>query len=77
VRTNPGQLMSANIVIGEVVHLWLRDEIVDDAWRIDQEALHTLGRMGGPSYVRTRERIDFVRGRQALSTPVPWSEEDA
>lgn len=74
VRTHPGQHMSANIVIGEVVHIWLRDDLVDDAWHIDQEALHTLGRMGGAAYVRTREQVDFVRGRAALTTPVPWKD---
>lgn len=75
VRTNPGQHMSANIVIGEVVHVWLRDDIVDDAWHIDQEALKTVGRMGGPAYVRTARRYDFVRGREALETPLPWDDD--
>lgn len=76
IRTNPGAHMSANIVIGEVVHVWLRDDIVDDAWHIDQEALHNLGRLGGPSYVRTRDRVDFVRGRAALDAPLPWNTDE-
>jgi flavin reductase (DIM6/NTAB) family NADH-FMN oxidoreductase RutF len=76
VRTNPGQHMSANIVIGEVVHVWLRDDIVDDAWHIDQDVLHNIGRVGGPEYVRTRDRFKFVRGREALKAPLPWAEED-
>jgi flavin reductase (DIM6/NTAB) family NADH-FMN oxidoreductase RutF len=77
VQTNPGAHMSANLVIGEVVHVWLRDGIVDDAWHVDQEALHTLGRMGGPAYVRTRTRFDFVRGREALDQPLPWTREES
>lgn len=74
---NPGEPMSANIVIGEVVHVWLRDDVVDDAWHVDQDALRTLGRLGGPSYVRTRKRFDFVRGREALTKPAPWDEDEA
>lgn len=76
VHTNPGGHMSANIVIGQVVHLWLRDELVDDTWNVDQAALSSIGRVGGPSYVRTRQRFDFVRGRKALTTPVPWGADD-
>lgn len=75
VSTNPGEHMSANIVIGRVEHVWLHDDVVDDAWHIDQEALGAVGRVGGPEYVRTRTRYAFVRGREALERPLPWEDE--
>lgn len=75
VKPNPGAPLSANVVVGEVVHVWIRDDLVDDAWNISQEGLHTMGRIGGPSYVRTREQLPFVRGREALTTPLPWKDD--
>lgn len=72
VRTNPGAPMAGNLVIAEVVHVWLKDELVDERWHIDPDRLRTVGRLGGPSYCRTRPRYDFVRGRAALETPTPF-----
>ncbi|HJL16432.1 MAG TPA: flavin reductase family protein [Sandaracinaceae bacterium LLY-WYZ-13_1] len=75
VRTNPGRPMAGNLVIAEVVHVWLDDGLADERWRVDQDRLRTVGRLGGPSYCRTRPRFDFVRGREALITPLPFDPE--
>lgn len=66
VRTNPGVAASGNVVIGEVVHVWVRDELINERLHIDPGALDAIGRMGGLSYCRTNERFELPRGRAAL-----------
>jgi flavin reductase (DIM6/NTAB) family NADH-FMN oxidoreductase RutF len=66
---NPGVPAGGNIVIGEVVHLYIRDGLVDGRWRVDQEGLRAIGRMGGPVYTRTRERFEMPQGVGAFSVP--------
>jgi flavin reductase (DIM6/NTAB) family NADH-FMN oxidoreductase RutF len=73
VRLAPGVPLSGNLVIGEIVHVWVRDEIIDEALEIDLEGLDALGRLGGASYCRVTDRFDLVRGRPALSVPDPLS----
>jgi flavin reductase (DIM6/NTAB) family NADH-FMN oxidoreductase RutF len=48
------------LVLGEVLRFHV-DEGVLDGDRIDPERLKAIGRMGGPTYVRTRDRFDLVR----------------
>jgi flavin reductase (DIM6/NTAB) family NADH-FMN oxidoreductase RutF len=67
IRTNPGAPAGGNIVLGEVVHVFVRDDLVNERMHIDQ-ALGTVGRMGGTSYCRTRDRLDIPMGRRALET---------
>ena len=39
------------VVLGVVEHLWVRDALVDaERYRIDQDALHAVGRLGGGRY---------------------------
>jgi flavin reductase (DIM6/NTAB) family NADH-FMN oxidoreductase RutF len=66
---NPGAPAGGNIVIGEVVHLFVRDGLVDGRWRIDQGALRAIGRMGGPVYTRTSERFEMPQGLGAFDVP--------
>ena len=49
-----------SVVIGEVVRFHLREELFDN-FRVDAEGLQAIGRMGGPSYCRTRDRFDMQR----------------
>jgi flavin reductase (DIM6/NTAB) family NADH-FMN oxidoreductase RutF len=49
-----------SIVIGEVVRFHLREDLFDN-FRVDAEGLRAVGRMGGPSYCRTRDRFDMQR----------------
>lgn len=67
VRTNPGKPAGGNVVIGEVVHIVADDEVIDDRHRIDPDRLAAIGRMGGASYCRTRDRFDLPRGKEAMS----------
>jgi flavin reductase (DIM6/NTAB) family NADH-FMN oxidoreductase RutF len=52
--------MGGNLVLGEVVRFHVDDDIVDD-YRIDPGKLRAVGRMAGPTYVRTRDRFDMAR----------------
>lgn len=67
IRTNPGQPAGGNIVIGEVVRVHVRDDIINERHHIDAATLDAIGRMGGPgAYCTTREAIEIPPGRAAL-----------
>ena len=50
------------IVLGEVVRFHLREDLFED-FRVDPAGLDAVGRMAGNSWVRTRDRIEFIRPR--------------
>ncbi|MCC7275249.1 MAG: flavin reductase family protein [Alphaproteobacteria bacterium] len=52
-----------SILVGEVVHLHVRDDAVTDPVRlhVDPGRLDIVGRLGGFGYVRTTERFDMKR----------------
>jgi len=52
--------LGGNLVLGEVVRFHIADHMVDN-FRIDPEKLRAVGRMGGNSYTRTRDRFDMLR----------------
>jgi flavin reductase (DIM6/NTAB) family NADH-FMN oxidoreductase RutF len=66
VRTNPGEPGGGNVVIGEVVHIVIDDEVVNSRLHIDPAKLAAVGRMGGLMYCTTRDVFEMVRGRAAL-----------
>ncbi len=77
IRTNPGQPGGGNIVLGRVVHIHVRDDLADDAFRArfhtDPAKLRAIGRMGGMGYCKTGDlvggaspRFEMVMGRGAL-----------
>jgi flavin reductase (DIM6/NTAB) family NADH-FMN oxidoreductase RutF len=49
-----------SVVLGEVLRFHLREDLVEN-FRIDPEKLAAVGRMGGPTYVRTHDRFDLKR----------------
>src|ERR1700722_16409473 len=49
-----------SIVLGEVVRFHVDDALVEN-FRIDPEKLAAIGRMGGTTYARTRDRFDLKR----------------
>lgn len=67
VRTNPGAPAGGNLVLGRVVHIYVRDDLVDERKRVDPDALAAVGRMGGWGYSTTRDRFDVPPGRRALA----------
>ncbi len=66
IRTNPGSPSGGNIVIGRVVHVFVRDGVVNERMHVDPDALGAIGRMGGRSYCSTRDRFEMPMGREAL-----------
>lgn len=71
IRTNPGRAAGGNIVVGEVVHAFVRDDLIDDRYRTDPAKLAAIGRMGGLGYTRTRDRFEMPMGREALKLIEP------
>jgi flavin reductase (DIM6/NTAB) family NADH-FMN oxidoreductase RutF len=49
-----------NLVIGEVIRMHVADDLVND-FKIDPDKLGAIGRMGGMSYTRTRDRFEMIR----------------
>lgn len=66
IRTNPGQPAGGNIVIGRVVHVFVRDDLVNQRYQIDQGKLDLIGRLGGLMYTRTRDRFEMPMGKEAM-----------
>lgn len=63
IRTNPGAIGGGNIVIGRVVRVHVREDVINERLHIDPGALDTVGRMGGLTYCTTRERFEQRMGR--------------
>jgi flavin reductase (DIM6/NTAB) family NADH-FMN oxidoreductase RutF len=73
-RTNPGAPAAGNLVLGRVVYVHLRDDLVNERMYVDPEKLRAIGRMGGFGYCRTGDRFEMPRGRTALNLPPePWT----
>lgn len=71
IRTNPGRPSGGNIVIGEVVHVFVRDDVIDARLHTDPGKLAAIGRMGGLGYCTTRQRFNMPPGKAALDLPDP------
>ena len=54
------KLHGSTIVLGDVLRFHVREDLVEN-FRIDADKLAAIGRMGGPTYVRTRDRFDLER----------------
>ncbi|MEI7657892.1 MAG: flavin reductase family protein [Phycisphaerae bacterium] len=63
IRTNPGVASGGNIVIGEVVRVHVDDGAINERLHLNADVLDLVGRMGGLSYCRTRDRFDLRMGR--------------
>lgn len=51
-----------SMVIGQVVHLFVRDELVDERDLINTDRLAAVGRMAGNDYCYTRDRFTIPNG---------------
>lgn len=52
---------AANVVFASIVCAHVSDTVLDGEGRVDPAKLDTIGRMGGESYVHTRQRFDLTR----------------
>lgn len=66
IRLSPGAPAGANIVIGDVVHVHVADEVLDGRGKVDSDALRAVGRMGSMCYALTRELVEIPFGARAL-----------
>ena len=48
------------LILGEVLRFHVLESLID-GYKIDPDKLNAIGRMGGPTYVRTRDRFDMQR----------------
>jgi flavin reductase (DIM6/NTAB) family NADH-FMN oxidoreductase RutF len=48
------------LVLGEVLRFHIKDSLLD-GYKIDPDGLKAIGRMGGPTYTRTRDRFVMQR----------------
>jgi flavin reductase (DIM6/NTAB) family NADH-FMN oxidoreductase RutF len=55
-----GLINGGNLVLGEVVRFHIDDSLTTN-FRIDPDKLRAIGRMGGNTYTRTRDRFDMIR----------------
>ncbi|HEY9879007.1 MAG TPA: flavin reductase family protein [Leptolyngbyaceae cyanobacterium] len=60
-----------HVVIGQVVHLFVRDDLVDGRYRIDTDKLAAIGRMAGYDYCRTLDRFTIPNGFPEPRQPKP------
>ncbi len=50
-----------NLVLGDVLRFHIQEEILIDDYKIDPARLLAVGRMGGPTYARTRDLFEMQR----------------
>lgn len=55
------RFLGGALVMGEVVRFHVRDSMINQICEIDPDQLNAVGRMAGPTYVRTKDRFDMVR----------------
>jgi len=48
------------LILGEVLRFHVLESLLD-GYKIDPDKLNAIGRMGGPTYVRTHDRFDMQR----------------
>jgi flavin reductase (DIM6/NTAB) family NADH-FMN oxidoreductase RutF len=47
------------IILGEVLGIFVRDDLVDERLRVDQHGMDAVGRLGGHSYARTQDQFEI------------------
>ena len=58
-----------HVVIGQVVHFFVRDDLLDDRYRIDTQRLRAIGRMAGHDYCHTTDQFTIPNGFPKPETP--------
>lgn len=72
IRLAPGVPASGVLVVGEIVHVHIHDELVGERMHIDPEALAPLARLAGGAFSRVTETFTMPRGAEALDATVPF-----
>ena len=66
-RTNGSEPLAGNVVLGEVVHIFVDAALVNEQMHVDATKLAAVGRMGGLEYCRTQDRFKMAMGKAALN----------
>jgi flavin reductase (DIM6/NTAB) family NADH-FMN oxidoreductase RutF len=53
--------LGGSLVMGEVLRFHVQDSMINQICEIDPDQLNAIGRMAGPTYVRTKDRFDMIR----------------
>lgn len=53
--------LAANVIFGNILKVYISDDILDDEGNVDASKLDSIGRLGGSSYSRTTERFEIER----------------
>ncbi len=72
IRTGRDVPSAGNIVLGEVVHVYVADEVADGRLHLNADRIAAIGRMGGPEYCTTRARLALPMGSASLAAPEPF-----
>lgn len=52
---------NTRVIIGEALHLWIKDDLVDaERFYVNMDAMHLVGRGGGGRYIRTGDFFEIV-----------------
>lgn len=54
--------VSSTVIFGDVLRFHVDEDILE-GFKINPDKLNAIGRMGGPTYIRTRDRFDLARPR--------------
>jgi len=54
---------SATLVLGEVMHIYVADSLIDNRFRIDPRMLRPIGRLAGSAYCFVRDVFELARPR--------------
>ncbi|MEK6256906.1 MAG: flavin reductase family protein [Chloroflexota bacterium] len=63
-----GAIGSGSVVIGEVLHMHVADEVMQPDYHIDMQALKPIGRLAGPNYAYVRETFEMKRRPSEINT---------
>lgn len=55
------RFLGGTLVLGKVVRFHVQDSMVNQILEVDADQLNAIGRMGGPVYVRTKDRFEMIR----------------
>lgn len=53
--------IAANLVVGEVVHMHIADDVLDAHGKVDPRKLQSIARLGGDYYARTTDLFELKR----------------
>lgn len=61
IEIGPREPGAGNIVIGEIVMIHVQDDLINDRFHINMEALQPIGRLAGNSYCKVNQLFEIER----------------